>query len=112
MVSIFTGVFLSLIPILLLFSNGVFIGLISSIIAQSEGIFTFWKLIPHGIFEIPAVIIAIALGIRFGTFVFYDKPLDKFVYYFKNCFWNFVLIILPLLIVAALIEAGLIVLFR
>lgn len=110
-ISVFSGFFLSFLPALLLISNSLFLGLVSGLVYSFTGISTFWKLLPHGIFELPAIFISIALGIRFGTFIFYKDPLKIFIYFFTNSVRVFLLIILPLLIIASFIEAGLIILF-
>jgi len=35
-----------------------------------EGYGILWRLVPHGIFELPAVFISLGLGIKLGTFIF------------------------------------------
>ena len=63
-----------------------------------EGIFILWRLLPHGIFEIPAILISTSLGIRLGTdFKNFKKNL-------KSAIRVFLLIIVPLLVIAGIIE--------
>jgi len=109
-ISLFSGFIFAILPIVLLFSNALFVGIISGLVVNISGISMFWKLLPHGIFELPAIFISIALGIRFGTFIFLKNPLEKFKYYFINSIRVFIFIIIPLLLIASFIEAGLIIL--
>lgn len=47
--------------------NGFLIGFVSNMVISSTGnFFSLWQLLPHGIFEIPAVLISMGLGISFG----------------------------------------------
>ncbi len=111
LVSIFAGVLFGVVPAVTLVFNGVFIGFVMSLVMGEAGVFSFWRLLPHGIFELPAIFIAFGVGIKFGTFVFHKKPLAKFREYFYDSLRVFFLIIVPLLLVAAFIEAWLIVYF-
>lgn len=102
------GFFLGIYPILIAVVNGCLLGFVASISTAEEGVSSLWRILPHGIFELPAVFIALGLGLKFGTFIF-QKNKYKF---FKKYFWNslrvFLFIILPLLVLAAIIEASLI----
>ena len=71
-VAIVLGLFLGAIPGILLFANGLFIGVISFIVVNTEGFTALWRLFPHGIFEIPAIIISFALGMKI-YFSLYSK---------------------------------------
>ena len=59
---------LCLLPVLLLLFNGLVIGFISVFAAQQESIgFVLLGLLPHGILEIPAIIIGEAAALSFGA---------------------------------------------
>lgn len=103
------GFFFAIVPIFLLMSNGVMIGLISSLVTREVGLFSLWRLLPHGVFEIPAIIISFAIGIKFGAFIFNKNIGETFFERLKGTFRVFFLIIVPLLVLAAIIEAALIV---
>jgi len=107
--AILFGFILGIVPLFLLLINGLSIGLISSLVAREAGLISLWRLLPHGVFEIPAIIISLAIGIRFGSFIFYRNRWSKFLEMFKESMNVFFFIIVPLLILAALIEAALIV---
>lgn len=102
------GVVLGIFPIITIISNGYLLGFVSAKATQVGGALVLWRLFPHGIFELPALFISTALGFKLGTFVFHKKKFETL----KNFLWNslrvFVFVVLPLLIVAAIIEGSLI----
>ncbi|MBS3072797.1 stage II sporulation protein M [Candidatus Pacearchaeota archaeon] len=109
--AIFLGLFFSLFPALSLAFNAYFIGAVTSMVIEETNLIEIWRLVPHGIFELPAIFISFAIGIKMGTFIFYKNPWDKMIEYLKEGFKIFIYFIVPLLIIAAIIEAWLIVFF-
>lgn len=109
-VGLLFGVFFGLFPLLLAFLNGYIIGFVANFSVASAGIFSLWKLLPHGIFELPALIISLGLGLKLGMFIFAKNKKKRFLYDLKNSLRVFVFVIIPLLIIAGIIEAGLIIL--
>ncbi|NCN99455.1 hypothetical protein COU62_00195 [Candidatus Pacearchaeota archaeon CG10_big_fil_rev_8_21_14_0_10_35_219] len=108
-ISILSGMLLGIVPVMSILVNGVLLGFVMNKAIAVEGIFTFWRLAPHGIFELPAIFIAVGLGIKFGTFWFSGKNIKKEFYRrLRSSLKVFLTIILPLLIVAAIIEGLLI----
>lgn len=105
------GIFFAIIPFGILIVNGYILGFVANKSIGSEGILVLWRLLPHGIFEIPAIMISVALGIRLGMFLFVYKERNK-----AEGFWNwivdsirvFVFIVIPLLVIAGIIEGLLI----
>lgn len=93
------GIFLGIIPTLTLIVNGYVLGFVLNKSIASEGIFIIWRLFPHGIFEIPAVLISTSLGIKIGTNF---KNIKK---NFKSSLRIFILIVIPLLVIAGIIES-------
>jgi stage II sporulation protein M len=66
--AIILGFLFGLIPIYLLVSNGLFIGYMAANRGDEITMLYFLKgILPHGIFEIPAFILACAMGMRFGS---------------------------------------------
>ncbi len=106
------GVVFGIFSVMTIVSNGYLLGFVSSSAAQSEGFLILWRLFPHGIFELPALIISMGLGLKIGTFIFQKKKME----FLKNYLWNslrvFLFVIIPLLFIAAIIEGSLIFLFR
>ncbi|MFS1514637.1 stage II sporulation protein M [Chengkuizengella sp. SCS-71B] len=74
LIAIYSGFFFSLFPVFLLLTNGMAIGYLFKLIPQSGSEFGMFELflrgiLPHGIFEIPAILIASAYGIKFGVLI-------------------------------------------
>ena len=99
------GIAFGIIPIANAFVNGAVIGYVLRITAEKSSILEIWKIFPHGIFELPAIIIALGLGIRLGFSVFSGK---RFSDNFYNSMNVLLYIVVPLLIIAAIIEGSLI----
>ena len=67
------GIVLGIVPLGVLIINGYVLGFISNKTIALEGPLVLWRLFPHGIFEIPAIMISIALGLKIGSFLFKAK---------------------------------------
>ena len=92
------GIIFGILPTLGLIVNGYVLGFVAYHSILEEGIFILWRLLPHGIFEIPAILISTSLGIRLGTdFKNFKKNL-------KSAIRVFLLIVVPLLVIAGIIE--------
>jgi len=102
------GVFLGIFPLISAIANGYLLGFVANFAIQENGILSLWRILPHGIFELPAVFISFALGLRIGASLFNKKRFRKFNENFVSCLKVFVLIVIPLLIIAAIIEGTLI----
>ncbi|MDR0271294.1 stage II sporulation protein M [Paenibacillus sp.] len=71
-IMIFLGLFIGVLPILFLLLNGMVVGfLVHNSMNQGESLFDLVVkgLLPHGIIEIPAIIIACAFGLQMGLLV-------------------------------------------
>lgn len=65
---IFVGVFFGILPLFFLLLNGMVIGYLAELQAQGGQLGYFLKgILPHGILEIPAIVIACAYGIKLGA---------------------------------------------
>jgi len=105
--SILFGSILGILPLVFAVGNGYMLGFISSIAISQLGINSLWKLVPHGIFELPAIFSSLGIGFRFGMFIFRKEKLS-FWDLLKKSLKAFLLVILPLFLVAAIIEGALI----
>ncbi len=105
------GLIFGIFPFLVLFSNGLILGIVVYLTQSTIGWPTFFALIlPHGIIEIPAVILACAVGLKLGKTVLeriFKKEVSikaelnlALVFFLKFLF--------PLLAIAAAIEVFLI----
>lgn len=106
------GFFLGIFPVAVAISNGYLLGFVSALSANNNGIFSLWRILPHGIFELPAVFISLGLGIKLGTFIFKKNKLETFREFFSESLRTFFFVVVPLLFVAAIIEGTLIFFFK
>jgi len=102
------GTVLGIFPVLATIANGYVLGFVGAMSVEAGNIFVLWRILPHGIFELPAVFISLGLGLKLGSFIF-RKEKGKF---FRECFWSslrvFFFVVVPLLVIAAIIEGFLI----
>lgn len=104
------GVFMGIFPIFNSILNGFVLGFASKLSVVENGVFSLWRLFPHGIFELPALFISLGLGLKLGTFIFEKEKGKSFRIFFEKSIKTFIFVIVPLLILAAIIEGILIVL--
>ena len=105
------GILFGIFPIFASLANGYLLGFVASEAVKSNGISVLWRLFPHGILELPALFISLGLGIKLGSFVFGKNKLKTLKIYFIKSIKTFLLVVVPLLILAAIIEGSLIFLF-
>src|SRR3989344_187431 len=109
---LFFGIVLGFFSVIATMINGYVVGYVSKLAVGVEGPSVLWQLVPHGIFELPAVLVSLGLGLKLGSFIFQEKKIESLKHFLWMSFLVFVLIVLPLLIIAAIIEGGLINFFR
>ncbi len=69
-VSVLLGLGLGLMPLLVVTNNGFMIGIVSYSVIQKEGVlYLLAGILPHGIIELPVVLLSIAVGFRLGYLV-------------------------------------------
>ena len=107
-IGIISGVFVGILPVFLIIANGFVPGIVARMSVDAAGVGSLWRLLPHGIFELPAIFISFGLGIKIGSFIFEKRKFDALNFYFSKSMKVFFCIILPLLIIAAIIEGVLI----
>jgi len=98
-----------LVPILALTVNGWLLGVISVAVAQEESVaFVLTGLLPHGIFEIPALILGAAAALSFGSMVvvaLFKKERRSLLLPSLKQNLGYLMIACALLVPAAIIEA-------
>jgi len=104
------GILVGIVPLAITVVNGYLLGFVSRGVVEEEGVFILWKLLPHGIFELPAVLFSVGLGLKIGASLFSRKRKTKEE--FKESLRFFIFVVLPLLLIAAVIEGTLIFLSR
>lgn len=102
------GALFGIFPIITTIVNGYLLGYIASVAASAESILSLWRILPHGIFELPAIFISLGMGLKLSTFIFQKEKIKSLKNYFNNSIRTFIFIIIPLLIIAAIIEGTLI----
>lgn len=107
-----SGVLGGIVPILSMGSNGFFLGVLYR---QAAGLGGYpdaaLKVLPHGIVEIPALLIAAAYGLWLGVTAvrrLRGKESTLLRFHIEHAFRRYFAVVFPLLIVAAAIETALI----
>jgi stage II sporulation protein M len=103
-ISVIAGPLLGIVPALGAVTNGLLLGAVLSHLTGPERIHAMLLLVPHGIFELPAISIAWGLGIWQGIWYFETSRKQTFRERRRKAFHSFFIVILPLLLVAATIE--------
>jgi len=104
--NIILGPLIGFFPLFSTFINGGLIGLV----IQEWGLIVFLGiLLLYGIFELPAFLLSAAIGLRLGREVLKRKNERHFKRELGKALKVFVILILPLLLIAAIIESALIV---
>ncbi|HLM84466.1 MAG TPA: stage II sporulation protein M [Candidatus Bathyarchaeia archaeon] len=101
------GFFFGIVPIFFVFSNANVIGLVLAVFGAREGFLkVVLSLLPHGILEIPAILMAsgygLWLGVRFFRKLRYGEPFGEA---FRFAMRKYFTVVFPLLLLAAFIEA-------
>jgi len=107
-----SGIVLGIFSLMVIIVNGYLLGFVAIRTINAEGILTLWRLVPHGIFELPALFISVGLGLKLGSFIFREKKWSSLKDYLSKSLRVFVFVVIPLLIIAALIEGSLIFFFN
>ncbi len=110
LIGIVLGLFFGIMPFLAAVVNGYFLGAVMNVVYKKTGAWVLMLILPHGIFEIPALAIAFGLGMKFGTWPGEKKKWKAIRKNFTEFMRVYAFIVLPLLAVAAIVESALIVL--
>lgn len=102
------GIILGIFPVIATVANGYLLGFVAEKTAEAGGISILWRIFPHGIFELPALFISLGLGLKLGTFILKKNKLKTLAIYLLKSIKAFFYIVVPLLIIAAIIEGVLI----
>jgi stage II sporulation protein M len=107
--AILLGSLVAIIPAIFLLANGVALGVVFSLSTQARGLWlSLLSIAPHGILELPAVFLGTSIGIMIGTKVIqqlFERAPTSVSSEVVRGLRFFLTVILPLLFVAALVEA-------
>jgi stage II sporulation protein M len=105
--SVLLGLGFGLVPLLVLTTNGIMIGIVSYFIVHKQGVlYLLAGIVPHGIIELPTILLGISIGFRLGYLLVFTLLGEKVdltketriaVYFLIKWF-------VPLLFLAAAIE--------
>ncbi len=105
--TIVLGAGFGIVPVLFVGGNGLILGLIANETVKEKGIpYVLAALAPHGIIEIPMILISAGLGLRLGYFMYLTFTGEKkdIMRELIESLRVFVRIIMPLLFVSAAVE--------
>ncbi len=105
--AIFLGIGFGIFPLFLVAYNGEAVGIVANIFSKEKGIlYVLAALLPHGIIEIPAILISAGIGLRLGHMVYLSLRGMKtdIRSELRQAVKFYIRVIVPLLLVAALIE--------
>jgi stage II sporulation protein M len=98
-ISIFLGIIFGIVPAAAILFNGLLFG---AVLQMAPG--DIWRVLPHGIFELPAMFIAWGLGLWVGQWFLQPPRLEHLKDRLGRSLKVLLALILPLLVVAAIIE--------
>jgi len=107
-IGLFSGLFFGILSLIHGILNGYILGFVSFYSVAENGLLSLWKILPHGIFELPAIFISLGLGLKLGSFMFVKNKIPFLRRNILGSVKAFFLIILPLLLIGAIIEGLLI----
>jgi len=107
LLAIVLGAGFGIIPIIFVGGNGILLGLVASQVSREQGaLFVLAAILPHGIIEIPMVLISSGLGLRLG-YLMYSSIMGKETDMRSELMQSlriYIRIVVPLLFVSAVIE--------
>jgi len=100
------GIFFGIAPAIFLISNGYILGVVAYLVGTEDGVSSVLVgIIPHGIVELPVVIIASAYGFWLGSrFILTLRHGESIRYHIKNAMHTYLHILVPLFFFAAFVE--------
>jgi len=102
------GVGFGIVPLALVAVNGLFLGMVAEIFSTEKGIlFVLAAILPHGIIELPMILISAGIGLRLGhkMFLYLKGAGTDLKQELAQGLWFYLVRILPLLFVAAAVES-------
>ena len=109
LLAILLGPALGIVPAILLLANGAALGLALSLSIKARGLATsLLSIVPHGILELPAVFLGTSIGVMLGIQTlkrFAGKSQTNFTAEMGSALKYYCTVIVPLLFVAAIVEA-------
>lgn len=108
LVGLVFGVFIGIYPVSVAILNGYILGYVLNKSVSVIGFAALFRLLPHGIFELPAIFISLGMGLNLGMTLFKKHRKKYFMEHIEKSLKVFLAIVVPLLILAGIIETLLI----
>jgi len=102
--AMWTGALLGILPFLAALANGVVLGALLAYVEGAQLLKAVLSLVPHGIFELPAMFISWGLGFWRGAWLFRKEKSQGFGDRAGKAYRVFFSVVVPLLAAAAVIE--------
>ena len=99
---------LGIIPFFVAAANGLVLGMLTDFVSRQQGaLFVLAAIVPHGIIEVPMVLISVGIGFRLGhvVYMFLNGVRNDIKQEMVQGIWFYVRWVVPLLFVAAFIES-------
>ena len=101
------GIGLGVIPVVFVAGNGMILGMVADIVFREKGVvFVLAALLPHGIIEIPMILLSAGMGLKLGQSMYLSLRGEgtDLKNELKQGFGFFMKWVMPLLFIAAVIE--------
>ena len=99
---------LGIVPFVVAAANGLILGMLTDFVSRQKGpLLVLAAILPHGIIEVPMVLISVGIGFRLGhvVYMFLNGVRTNIKLEMMQGIWFYVRWVVPLLFVAALIES-------
>jgi uncharacterized membrane protein SpoIIM required for sporulation len=103
-ISILLGAFWGIVPLTAAIINGALVGIVISYGMKTGLMAVLGSLLPHGIFELPAIFLSWGMGLWLGAWPFRMDKHEKFCERMKGALQALFTFIVPLLMIAAVVE--------
>lgn len=103
-ISVWTGALLGLVPLAAAATNGILFSVVVLTVGRGDVWGVIVKLLPHGIFEMPAVLLSWGLGLWRGAWFFRKRGDVTYRQRALKAYGLFFSIVVPLLAIAAVLE--------
>ncbi len=107
LLALLLGVGLGVIPLFFVAGNGIIIGMLSDVVLRQKGVlFVLASLLPHGIIEVPMILISSGIGLRLGYVMYLSIRGAKtdIKQELRQGIMFYIKVVMPLIFVAAGIE--------
>ena len=102
------GIGFGIVPVFIVAINGFFLGMVALVFSKQTSLpFVLAAILPHGIIELPMVLLSAGIGLKLGheVYMYFKGIRTNLKEEFKLGIWFFIRYIVPLLFIAAFIES-------